>query len=71
MKRIYVKSREGGVGMYCKRESTAGAASKGGYTLIELVLVMALLVLFGIATFSLVISGSTAYKGIMEKKNSD
>lgn len=57
--------------MNCKHESTAGNTLNRGYTLIELVLVMALLALFGVATFSLVISGSTAYKGIMEKKDSE
>ena len=41
----------------------------GGYSLIELVFVMALVVIFGLTTFTLVVSGSEAYKSIMEKKN--
>lgn len=39
-----------------------------GYSLIELVLVMALLIIFGLGTFTLVISGSGAYKNILDKK---
>ena len=42
-----------------------------GYALIELVLVIALLALFCIATLSLVMTGSAAYKSINEKKELD
>jgi prepilin-type N-terminal cleavage/methylation domain-containing protein len=53
-----------------KKENIATTNSNRGYTLIELALVMALLTLFGIATLSLVLSSSDAYKGIIEKNNS-
>ena len=39
-----------------------------GYSLIELLLVMVILVIFGLSTFTLVISGNNAYKNIIEKK---
>jgi len=39
-----------------------------GYAMIELVLVIALLALFGVATLSLAVSGSAAYENINEKK---
>jgi prepilin-type N-terminal cleavage/methylation domain-containing protein len=42
-----------------------------GYSLIELVLVMALLVIFGLSTFTLVVSGSGAYKNILDKKEAN
>lgn len=42
-----------------------------GYAMIELVLVIALLALFGAATLSLVVSGSAAYESINEKKELD
>lgn len=45
--------------------------NNSGYALIELVLVIALLALFGIATLSLVATGSAAYKDINEKKELD
>lgn len=50
---------------------SANKGSNNGYTLIELILVVALLALFGIATLTLVLSSSTAYKGIMERKETD
>jgi type II secretory pathway pseudopilin PulG len=40
-----------------------------GYSLIELMFVMMLLVLFGLTTFTLVISGSNTYKRLTESKN--
>lgn len=46
-------------------------SANSGYTLIELTLVIALLALFGTATLSLVVSSSTAYKGIVEQKDTD
>ncbi|NTV88803.1 MAG: DUF4860 domain-containing protein [Clostridiales bacterium] len=46
-------------------------AGTKGHTLTELILVVAMLGLFGMATFTLVISSSTAYKKIMEKSNVD
>lgn len=42
-----------------------------GYSLIELVLVMALLVIFGLTTFTLVVSGGEAYKNIIGKKDAN
>lgn len=42
-----------------------------GYAMIELVLVIALLALFGVATLSLVVSGSAAYENINSKKDLD
>jgi type II secretory pathway pseudopilin PulG len=42
---------------------------KKGYSLIELMFVMMLLVLFGLTTFTLVISGSNTYKRLTESKN--
>lgn len=45
--------------------------NNGGYALIELALVIALLALFGVATLSLVVTGSAAYKDINEKKELD
>ena len=39
-----------------------------GYSLIELILVMVLIVIFGLSTFTLVVSGNNAYKNIVEKK---
>jgi len=39
-----------------------------GYAMIELVLVIALLALFGVATLSLAVSGSAAYENINERK---
>ena len=44
---------------------------KKGSSIIELMLVVALLALFGIATLSLALSGSSAYKGINEKRELD
>ncbi len=46
-------------------------ASGKGYAMIELVLVISLLALFGIATLSLVITGSAAYENINGKKELD
>lgn len=46
-------------------------AANRGYTLIELMLVVALLALFGAATLSLVVSSGNAYKGILGKKDLD
>lgn len=57
--------------IYNKRTSTGIMAANGGHTLIELALVIALLALFGAGTLSLVVSSSTAYKGIVEKKDVD
>lgn len=45
--------------------------NNSGYALIELVLVIALLALFCIATLSLVMTGSAAYKSINEKIDLD
>jgi type II secretory pathway component PulJ len=42
-----------------------------GYTLIELVLVMLLLILLGVTAFSLVVSGSHAYKNMMNSKEAN
>ena len=46
-------------------------SSNSGYTLIELMLVVALLALFSIATLTLVVSSGGAYKSIIEKKELD
>jgi prepilin-type N-terminal cleavage/methylation domain-containing protein len=54
-----------------RKNSSASQPANGGYTLIELMLVVALLALFGISTLSLVVSGSSAYRTIMEKKEID
>jgi type II secretory pathway pseudopilin PulG len=45
--------------------------NSSGYSLIELVLVMALLIIFGLSTFTLVVSGSGAYKNILSKKEAN
>lgn len=57
----------------CTERNTSGRdyASGNGYAMIELVLVIALLALFGIATLSLVVSGSAAYENINEKRELD
>ncbi len=54
-----------------KKNSMGSKAAMKGHTLVELALVIALLTLFGAATLSLVVAGSSAYEGIMEKKNAD
>ena len=43
--------------------------NKKGYTLVELMFVMVLLLLFGILTFELVVSGSNAYKNVIRGRN--
>ncbi len=56
------------------RKDTASGrcfASGKGYAMIELVLVIALLALFGVATLSLVVSGSAAYENLNDKKELD
>ena len=42
-----------------------------GYSLVELLLVMMLLLLFGITTFSLIYSGSETYQRISDNKNAE
>jgi type II secretory pathway pseudopilin PulG len=42
-----------------------------GYSLIELILVMVLLILFGLTTFTLVIAGSSTYGKLTKNKNSN
>lgn len=42
--------------------------NNSGYSLIELILVMVLIVIFGLSTFTLVVSGNNAYQNIIEKK---
>ena len=51
----------------------SGRKNKGnqGYTLIELMFVMVLLILFGIMAFTLVVSGTKAYNNITAKKNTN
>ncbi len=52
-------------------EFKGNRTGKKGHTLTELILVVAMLGLFGIATFTLVVSSSNAYKNIMEKTDVD
>lgn len=51
-----------------KREAPA---SRRGYTLVELMLVMLLLALFGITIMTLIQSGSTAYQKIVDNRNAE
>ena len=46
-------------------------ASKQGYTLVELVLVMLLLALFGVTIMTLIQSGTTAYGKIVDNRNAE
>lgn len=43
----------------------------GGFSLIELIFVMALVAIFGVTTFTLVASGSSAYRNIIKKKDAN
>lgn len=45
--------------------------ARRGYTLVELMLVMLLLALFGITIMTLIQSGSTAYQKIVENRNAE
>jgi hypothetical protein len=42
-----------------------------GYSLIELIFVMVLLILFGLTSFTLVVSGSSTYKKLTNSRNSN